>query len=52
MLEMSEEEKKVILEKHKEATRKFYQKIADDKAGLQFKKSEKPVETKKEEPSK
>ena len=49
--EMSEEEKKAILEKHKEATRQFYQKKADEKAGVAFKKPEKPEE-KKEEPSK
>lgn len=47
ILEMSEEEKAAIRKQHEEATKKFYQKVADDKAGL--KKVEKPKEEKKEE---
>jgi len=51
ILEMSEEEKNAIRKQHEEATKKFYQKIADEKAGL--KKVEKPKEDpKKEEPKK
>lgn len=48
ILEMSEEEKAAIRKQHEEATKKFYQKIADDKAGL--KKIEKPVEKPAEKP--
>lgn len=47
---MSEEEKNAIRKQHEEATKKFYQKIADEKAGL--KKVEKPKEESKEDPKK
>ena len=35
VFKMSEEEKKKILEKHKEATKNHYQKKDEDKKGLQ-----------------
>lgn len=35
IFEMSEDEKKKILKKHKEATKKHYLKIEEDKKGLQ-----------------
>ena len=44
---MSEEEKKAIRKQHEEATKKFYQKVADDKSGL--KEIKKPQ---KDKPSK
>jgi hypothetical protein len=47
ILEMSEEEKKAIRKQHEEATKQFYQKKADDNAGL--KKIEKPQEEKPKE---
>jgi hypothetical protein len=47
---MSEEEKAVIRKQHEDATKKLQQKIADEKAGLAFKKPpEKPVEEKPKE---
>ena len=44
---VTEEEKAEIRKQHEEATKKFYQKMADDKAGL--KKIEKPQEEKPKE---
>jgi hypothetical protein len=48
-LNISEEERAVIRKQHEEATKKLNQKKADDKAGVQFKKPEKPVEEKAKE---
>ena len=45
--EVSEEEKAEIRRQHEEATKKFHQKVADDKAGL--KKIDKPKEEKSKE---
>ena len=50
ILEMSEEEKNAIRKQHEEATKKFYQKMADEKGGL--KKVEKPKEEPKKEEAK
>lgn len=50
ILNLSEEEKAAIRKQHEDATKKFYQKLADDKAGL--KKSEKPKEESKKEEKK
>lgn len=47
---VTEEEKAEIRKQHEEATKNFYQKKADEKAGL--KKIEKPEEKVKEDPSK
>jgi hypothetical protein len=47
---ISDEERKEILEKHKNATKQFREKQASDKEGL--KKIEKKEEPKKEEKSK
>jgi hypothetical protein len=49
ILEMSEEEKAAIRKQHTDATKNFYQKKADEKAGLKAKPKEEP---KKEEPKK
>jgi hypothetical protein len=47
---MSEEEKAAIRKQHDEATKKIKQQVADNKAGVQFKKPiEKPAEKPKEE---
>jgi hypothetical protein len=46
---VTEEEKAEIRRQHEEATKKFYQKKADDNAGL--KKIEKPQEEKPKEES-
>jgi hypothetical protein len=48
-LNMSEEEKVAIRKQHEEATKKFYQKKADEKSGLKPAKTE---EKPKEKPSK
>jgi hypothetical protein len=45
---MTDEEKADIRKQHEEATKKFYQKIADEKAGLKAI----PKEEKKSDPSK
>lgn len=47
---MSEEEKAAIRKQHEEATSKIRQKIADEKAGIEFKKPDgkKPKEKPKE----
>jgi len=45
VFEMSEEEKAAIRKQHEEATKRFYQKKADEKSGL--KKVEKPKELEK-----
>lgn len=47
ILELPEEEKSAIRKQHEEATKRFYQKKADEKSGL--KPKEKPQEEKKEE---
>jgi hypothetical protein len=51
---MSEEEKSAIRKQHEDAAKKFYQKIADDKAGLKpkEKKTEPAKKEKKSEPPK
>lgn len=54
---MTDEEKADIRKQHEEATKKFYQKIADDKSGLKAnpkedKKTDPPKEEKKSEPPK
>lgn len=49
-LNISDEERKEILEKHRAATKEFYQKKAEEKQGL--KKIEKPKEEPKKEDEK
>lgn len=50
---MSEEEKAVIRKQHEDATKRFYQKKADEKAGVGLKpKEEKKVDTPKKEEKK
>lgn len=52
VFEMSEEEKAVIRKQHEEATKRFYQKRADEKSGVSLKPKEKSQEEKKAEPAK
>jgi len=47
IFELSEEEKELIRKQHEEATKKFYQKKADEKSGL--KPKEKTEDKKTEE---
>ncbi len=42
VFKMSEEEKKKILNKHKEATKSHYQKVEENKKGLQKPENKKP----------